>query len=73
MFDKPVEEMTDEELKIALQEAIREVGWVEDGWATEPVAGDSDYSPSEREINKAHEAFDILLAEKRRREVGKSK
>lgn len=73
MFDKPVEEMTDEELEIAMQDAISAVGWVEDGWATEPVAGDRNYRPSEQEINRAHEAFNIVLAEKNRREVGKSK
>lgn len=63
MFRKPLEEMTDEELRQAYKDASDAVGFVEDGWAMEPPGR----MPTVDEVNSAHEEFNAVFEEMERR------
>ena len=68
-FIKPLEEMTDEELRNELSSVNQQVAWVEGGWAREAVPYDKNYSPSEDEVTDAY-AMQRLVEEEIAKRAG---
>ena len=67
LFNKPLEEMTDEELKDVFESVNSENSWVDEGWAMEPNPLGGNNEPSEEEIKRAHEKYHAIAEEMAKR------